>query len=458
MTKLTLALSALALAMLFHPANAAAQASTAASSAAQQQAAPKAPSAATPAATPPAQAAAPQTVTSYTLPPDLYQKARHLSEIAFWGQIAVFIYSVVILLLILRWKLGPKYRDWAEKASSSKFVQGLIFSPLILASITILTIPGDIVQQWVSRKFGLSIQGWGSWTWDWTKSLMVTLIIGTILVTILYAVIRNSPRRWWFYFWLVSLPIIAALIFLQPLIIDPLFHKFEPLERKNPALTASLEKLVQRAGENIPPERIFWMGAAEKSTQLNAYVTGWGASKRIVVWDTTIAKMTTPQIVFVTGHEMGHYVLLHIPKEFVLLALVFLILFYLGYKWAGGMVARRGTGWSVRGVDEWASFPALFLLLTILSFVANPLTNAISRYFEHQADQYGLEITHELTPDSGQVAAQSFEVLGEVDLADPKPNAVDIFWFYDHPAIPDRIRYCLTYHPWAIGGQGEFVH
>ncbi|HXQ26468.1 MAG TPA: M48 family metallopeptidase [Candidatus Acidoferrales bacterium] len=419
---------------------------------AQQQPAPPT----TPAAAPAEQA--PQKVTAYTLSPERYQKARHLAQIAFWGQIGVFFYSVVILLLVLKWRLGPKYRDWAEKVSSSRFVQALIFAPVILATLAILNIPTDIAYQWVSRKFGISIQGWGSWTWDWTKNLCVSLIIGTILIMILYAAIRKSPRRWWFYFWLASLPIIALLVFLQPLIIDPLFHKFTPLSQKDPALTASLEQLVQRAGQNIPPERIFWMGAAEKSTALNAYVTGYGASKRIVVWDTTIAKMTTPQIVFVTGHEMGHYVLHHIPKDLALLAVVFFVLFYVGYRAIGGLLAKRGAGWGVRGVDDWAALPALLVLFTIFSFIANPLTNAISRYFEHQADQYGLEVTHELTPDSGQVAAQAFQVLGDVDLADPDPIAADIFLFYDHPAMPDRVRYCLTYDPWSKGGTGEFVH
>ena len=111
------------------------------------------------------------------------------------------------------------------------------------------------------------------------------------------------------------------MIFLQPLLIDPLFHKFEPLATKDPALTAALEQMVQRAGQNIPPDRMYWMNASEKVNELNAYVTGIGGSKRIVVWDTTISKMTTPEIVSVAGHEMGHYVLNHIPKALSISAL-----------------------------------------------------------------------------------------------------------------------------------------
>ena len=397
-------------------------------------------------------------VTAYTLPPDLYRKARHLAQISFWGQIVLFIYSVVVLVLILRRRLAPKYRSWAEKASSKRFLQAAIFSPLSLLTIAVLESPGDIGEHWVSRKFGLSIQGWRSWAWDWTKGQMISVVIGIIVIWILYAIIRRSPRHWWFYFWLATLPLTTLGIFLEPLVIDPLFHKFAPLAEKDPPLTASLEQMVQSAGEDIPPQRMFWMGASEKSTELNAYVTGISSSKRIVVWDTTISKLTTPQIVFVAGHETGHYVLHHIPKELALTAAVFLALFYLGYRSIAWVLAKWGDRWAVQGINDWASLPALFLVLGIFSFLANPLTSGISRHFEHQADQYGLEVTHGLVPDSSENAAQAFQVLGEASLADPAPNRVDVFLFYDHPSIPDRVRYSLTYDPWSRGGTGEFVH
>ncbi len=399
-----------------------------------------------------------QRVTEYTLPPDLYKKARHLGEIHFRLAIIDFIYGVIVLWLILRLKLAPKYRFWAEGVASNRFVQAVIFAPLLILTMDVLGLPADIYENWVNRAYGLSVQGWGSWAWDWTKSEFLSVIMGIVLIYILYAVIRKSPRRWWFYFWLASLPLGLALVFIEPLVIDPMFHKFEPLAEKDPALTVSLENLVQRAGQNIPPERIFWMGASEKSTELDAYVTGFGASKRIVVWDTAIKDMTTPEIVFVVGHEMGHYVLEHISKGIALAAIFFLILFYLGYRSIGWVLGQWGQKWWIRSVDDWASLPALLLLLNIFSFAANPITSAASRYFEHQADQYGLEVTHGLTPDSGQVAAQAFEVLGKVDLADPAPNPVDVFLFYSHPPVADRIHFALTYNPWANGGHGEFVH
>ena len=396
-------------------------------------------------------------VTAYTLPPDLYKKARDRSRIEFRLALIGFLYGLAVLWILVHWQISSAYRNWAEAYSARRFLQAVIYGPLILLTIAVLTLPLDIYGETIEKRFGLSVQAWGSWSWDWTKAEIISLIVGTILIWLLYLVIRSSPRRWWFYFWLVALPIGLFLVFIGPWVIDPLFHKFEPLEQKDPALTVALEQMVQRAGENIPAERMFWMGAGEKTTELNAYVAGFGSSKRLVVWDNTIAKMRTPEIVFVAGHETGHYVLQHIPKEITFFALLFFLLFYLGYRCIGWVLSRWGTRWGIRGMDDWASLPALMLLLSVFTFLVNPITSAVSRHFEHQADQYGLEIIHGLTPDSGQVAAQSFQILGEVDLADPSPNPVDVLLFYSHPTIPARIRFALTYNPWANSGHGEFV-
>lgn len=398
-----------------------------------------------------------QHVTEYTLPPDLYKKAHDRSRIHFHLALIGFAYGLVVLWVVLHWKLSAKYRTWAEAFSRLRFLQSLVYSPLLLLTIAILGLPLDIYGEMVEKRFGISVQSWGSWSWDWTKAQLISLIIGIIMIWALYIVIRRSPRRWWFYFWLITLPFGILLFFLQPLVIDPLFHKFEPLQQKDPTLTVALEQMVQRTGENIPPERMFWMGAGEKTTGLNAYVTGIGSSKRIVVWDNTIAKMTTPQIVFVAGHESGHYVLQHIPKGITFFAVLLLVLFYIGYRLIGWVLASHGAGWGIRGLDDWASLPVLMLLLSVFLYVTNPIASAFSRHLEHQADQYGLEVTHGLTPDSGQVAAQAFQKLGEIDLADPDPNPVNVLLFYDHPAIRDRVTFSLTYDPWSKGGQGEFV-
>jgi STE24 endopeptidase len=396
-------------------------------------------------------------ITAYTLPPALYRKARDLGRFRFRFALIDFFYGVFVLLFILYWRFGPKFRDWAEAVSKNRFVQAAVFTPLLILTMSVMTLPSDIYEQSVERKYGLSVQSWGSWFWDWAKGQFLGVILAIILVSILYAVIRRSPRRWWLYFWAATLPIAVVLVFIQPLIVDPMFHKFEPLQQKDPALTASLEKIVQRAGENIPPQRMFWMGAGQKTTELNAYVTGIGASKRIVVWDNNIAKMNTPQIVFVAGHEMGHYVLGHIWKGIIFAAAFLFVLFYLGSRTIGWVLQRWERNWAIRGLDDWASLPTLLLIVSIYLFIAAPISSAFSRHLEHQADQYGLEVTHGLTPDSSQVAAQAFQILGEVDLSDPDPNPIAVFMFYSHPTVSDRIRFALTYDPWSQDNQPEFV-
>lgn len=402
--------------------------------------------------------AATKIVTEYTLPPELYKKTERLSKIRLEFILVGTIYGLIVLWLILRLKFAPKYRDWAERASSNRFVQVLVFAPLLILTSDILGLPQEIYAHTVLRNYGLSVQGWGSWAWDQVKGELISIILGIILVAILYAVIRRSPKRWWFYFWLVSLPLVVLLTFLQPLIINPLFNKFEPLAQKDPALTAALEQMVQRAGENIPPERMFLMGEAVKGTDLNAYVTGFGASKRMVVYDTTVAKMTTPEIVAVMGHETGHYVLNHIAKGLLISFAGLFIAFYLGFRLLEWLVARRGAAWGIRGVDDLASLPVLLLLLSIITFIASPVSNTVSRYFEHQADQYSIEVTHGLTPDAAQVGAQAFQVLGETNLEYPDPSPLNVLLTYDHPPTRDRMRFYLTYDPWSSGGTGEFVH
>jgi STE24 endopeptidase len=403
------------------------------------------------------QKASSEKITAYTLPPERAAKAHNLHRIYFWFSLVSFLYALVVLWLILRSRLAAGYRAYAEGVSSRRLVQLLIFSPLFMFTVDLLQLPLGIYRHRLSTSYGLTISSWPTWFWDWTKAELVTIVGATVLIWILYGIIGHSPRRWWVWFWAASLPLGAFVVFLTPLVLDPLFHKFEPLGQKDPVLTTELQKLARRAGEDIPRERMFWMGAGAKTTTLNAYVTGLGPSKRIVVWDTTIAKMSTPQIVFVVGHEMGHYVLQHIPKGLAISAVLLLFAYYLAARTVGLLLSRWGSRWGIRGLQDLASLPVLVLLFTIFAFVGNPVASAISRHYEHEADQYALEVTHDLTSNPAQACAQAFQVLGEIGLSDPKPMPADVFLFYDHPPITDRIQFCLSYDPWSQGLQGEFV-
>lgn len=398
-----------------------------------------------------------QRVATYTLPPDLYRKSKTLSNTRFALNLIDFFYGLFVLWAVLHFRIASKFRGWAERASTNRFVQAFVFTPLLILVIAALESPTAIYEHIISRRYGLSVEGWGALAWDWSKAILLFVGIGGVFTWILYGVIRRSPRRWWFYFWLISVPIIVFLSFVEPFVLEPMFFTFAPLQAKDPTLVTELEKVVMSAGLDIPPNRMFWMKASDKTPTMNAYVSGLGASKRIVVWDTTVEKETTPEIVSVLGHEMGHYVLGHVWKGLLFTLGVLFALLYLGYRCIGWMLSRWGDGWGVRGLEDWASLPAFLLILSVFSFLFDPISNGYSRHVEHQADVYGLEVTHGILPDAAQAAANSFQVEGESSLAYPDPNPVNVFLFYDHPPISDRVQFLLHYDPWANGQQPEFV-
>ena len=123
----------------------------------------------------------------------------------------------------------------------------------------------------------------------------------------------------------------------------------------------------------------------------------------------------------------------------------------------GGLLAKFGARWGVRGIGDWASLPVLLLLLRVFSLATQPVATAVSRSFEHQADIYGLEAIHGLTPDSPQVAAHAFQKLGEKALSYPGPNPLLVLWSYSHPPIPDRLRFAATYRTWDDGGPRRYI-
>ena len=394
---------------------------------------------------------------TYTLPPDKLQKAieyaRARHQLHFLGA----GYGALVLCAALAWKFAPRLRDWAEKASRRRVAQAFLFTPLLLLALDVLSLPVSIRAQYLAVKFDQSIQGWGSWFWDWTKGELVEFVITGIAVWLLYGVIRRSPRRWWLYCWLAAIPLIVFLLFLAPVVIDPLFNKFRPLAERHPELVRDIEKVAARGGLAIPPSRMYEMAASEKWNALNAYVTGIGASKRVVVWDTTMRKMTAPETLFVFGHEMGHYVLGHVWLGIGAACVALLVGLFLGYLALRWTLARWGGRWRIRGVEDWASLPVLMLAFAILSFLAEPLENSFSRMLEHNADIYGLEVIHGIVPDSAQTAAQSFQILGEVSLSDPNPGPFVEFWLYDHPPVAERMRFAAEYDPWGKGQAPKYV-
>ena len=393
----------------------------------------------------------------YTLSHERYEKAVAYSRAGYTLYFLYYILGGVFLFLILRLGIAARFRDIAENASEKRWGQGLIFVPLLVLLVHFLTLPVHVYWHRLSLHYEQSVQGWGSWFWDWTKGQLVILALWIILAQILFAVMRFSPRRWWFYFWFPAVLILLVLVVIMPLVIDPLFNKFEPLSNQHPDLVASIGKLTRRAGVPIPTERMFLELASKKTNAINAYVTGLGASKRVVIWDTLIQKTSNDETLFVVGHELGHYVLGHVWKGFLAGAVGLLVALYLLFRGLHWALDRWGHEWKILGAEDWASLAVLLLLLQVLLFFSSPAINWFSRMEEHAADVYGLEVTHGLIPDSSEVAAHAFQVLGELDLSDPNPPPFITFWLYSHPPVAERLVFAHSYDPWSKGEKPEYV-
>lgn len=395
---------------------------------------------------------------AYTLPPAKLVQAQALHRVdetltlggVFWGP------AQMVLILALGW--AALLRRTAERTSRRRFLQVAVFVFLLFVTVGVLNLPLSVYGHHVSLRYGLSVQGWGSWLWDKAKGLGVDTVVGTIVAAVLLGMVRRSPRRWWLAVWPVTIAFTLAGVLITPYVIDPLFNRFDPLERADPALVAELEQVVQRAGETIPPSRMFVMHASDKVTELNAYVTGFGPSKRIVVWDTTIAHSSKAEIAFVFAHELGHYALHHIVLGIVLSCLGTLPLLWLLDVLAQWLIRRFGPAWRVNGLNDLAALPVLLLVLSVLNTVGDPLGNAISRRMEHNADVYGQEAMHTILPDAEipVVGRRSFQVLGEVSLDDPTPHPVFEWWFSTHPPIELRSAFTMLYDPWAPGAEPKY--
>jgi STE24 endopeptidase len=396
-------------------------------------------------------------VTDYSLPPDKLAKAKALYETSTVLYLFGVVFGIAMLWVLLQLRVGPFFRDLAERASEKRFAQTLIFVPLLMLLIAAILLPMDVYTHHISRQYGLSVQDWGSWVGDWLKGQALSVVVTILAVFGLFWVIRKSPRRWWFYFWLLTLPFIVLIIFIAPVILDPMFNTFVPLEKTEPQLVTALQQVTARGGLQIPADRMFEMKASEKVTTYNAYVTGIGATKRVVVWDNAARDMTISETIFVFGHEMGHYVLNHIYKGLAFFAALAFAGFWVGRKIVVTMMARWGEGWRLRGIDDLAALPVFLLTLTLLSLVSQPFASAFSRHLEHQADIYGLEVTHGLTPNSAEVAASAFQMLGEKSYDYPTPSRFLVFWSYDHPTIKNRVQFALHYDPWNTPSGPKYV-
>jgi STE24 endopeptidase len=353
------------------------------------------------------------------------------------------LWGLFVPALILFTGFSARLRDWASAIGRKWFFVIGVYVVLYLAVLYALNFPLSYYSGFVHQHaYGLSNQNFAHWFVDSLKALVVAMVMGALFLWIPYLLLKKSPRRWWLYTSLVSVPLLALVMLVQPVVIAPLFDDFGPMQDK--ALEAEILELANRAG--IDGGRVFEVNKSEDTKTLNAYVGGLLETKRIVLWDTLLRKLDREQVLVVMGHEMGHFVLDHVWYLFALLSVLILASLYVAHRALGFLIPRFQHRFGFSEVSDVASLPLLSLLISVFFLIVQPIAFAYSRHIEREADRFGLEITR-----NNYAMASALTLLHEENLAHPNPGPLYQLWRSRHPPIAERIEIANRYRPWETG-------
>lgn len=363
-------------------------------------------------------------------------EARRYNRIRRWLGIADLVLAFVFLLVLLITGWSGWLRDRAYRMGLGNYSLSLFMYLLLLVAISKgLSISLDYYGFRLERYYKLSTQRFRSWAWDEVKSFLVSLALGSIVVELLYFTIRQWPQNWWVLAWLLFMALFIVMAQLAPVLLFPIFYKFEPLENED--LRRRLVMLSQRAGTRV--RGVYRWRLSEKSKKANAALTGLGATRRIILSDTLLDNYTPDEIEAVLAHELGHHVHRHILKSILVQAAITLLGFWAA-NWALHYSIDRHL-FDFAGLHDFANLPLLALVSVVLSFLLMPALNAYSRFNERQADRYAFESIATIDP-----FISSMNKLAEQNLAERSPSKWVEWFFHSHPSISRRLAAAEEWH------------
>ncbi|MFC7684692.1 M48 family metallopeptidase [Ureibacillus sp. GCM10028918] len=382
----------------------------------------------------------PATLKGTVADPQTFMTERELYLSDDYSKIRNFLFFVItpfewlVYFLILFTGLSRVLENWAD--TRWKLLKNGAYVFLLYLFTTIIFYPIDIYRYTLSKEYGISTQDFSSWMRDYVIDFWINFGTTLLVVLVLYWLIQKSAKKWWLYAWLLTIPFAIFMMYLQPVVIDPLYNEFTPLKDKE--LEAKILSLADRA--DIPSDHVFEVDMSEKTNALNAYVTGIGDNSRIVLWDTTLNNLTDEEILFIMAHEMGHYVEKHIYIGIASYLLSILVGLWLISKIMPWMVSKFGRVLNIEKVSDIRSLPLFFVLVSFLLFVSNPISNAISRYQETRSDEYAMELTGD-----AEAAVSTFQNLAKAGLSEVNPPWLVKIFRYTHPPMLERINTIARY-------------
>lgn len=367
-------------------------------------------------------------VGSTIAPPDS-PEVRRYNRIRRWLGIAEFVLGLAFLLVLLAtgWTNWLRDRAYVGGSVQSYSLALFLYVVMLLGISKILSLGLDYYDFRLEHRYQLSNQKLRAWAWDEIKGFLVTLVLAAVLIELLYFLIRQYSEHWWVLAWAGFLGVVVLLAQLAPVVLFPIFYKFEPLQDGD--LKLRLVRLGERAGTRV--RGVYKWHLSEKSKKANAALTGLGNTRRIILADTLLANYSADEIEAVLAHELGHHVHKHIFKGIAIQAGVTFVGFAAA-NWALHYAVERWHAFDT--MHDFANLPLLILIFVVLSFLLMPGLNAFSRYNERQADRYAFENIGGVSP-----FISAMNKLAEQNLAERTPSRWVEWWFHSHPAIARRI-------------------
>lgn len=370
-----------------------------------------------------------------SLPAEARAKSDAYFEGGYWLILWGLLWTLGACWLLLGTGLSALLRDWAGRVTRVRFFQAYLYAAGLILALTLLGLPWSIYTDFVrEHQYGLSTQSFGAWAGELAIATALSLVLTSLVVAVIYAVVRRSPRRWWIWGTGVSMVFLVISVMVSPVFIAPIFNDYKPL-----AEGPLRERILAMARANgVPAEEVYMFDASRQTNRVSANVSGMLGTTRVSLNDNLLNRGTPEEVAAVMGHEIGHYALGHIDEMLLKMGAVFLAGFAFVH-WAFPRVADGfGRGWGIRGVADPAGAPLALALFSLWFTVMTPVLNNITRSNEIEADIFGLNAARE--PDAFATIALK---LAEYRKLDPGP--LEEFLFYTHPSGRNRIEMAMRW-------------
>ena len=343
------------------------------------------------------------------------------------------LFNQAVLLVILLSGILPWLAEMIHSWGFGEIAGGLAFFAILSIATHLLGLPFSLYDTFVIEdRYGFNTVTFGMWVSDLAKGLVLSAILGGLVLWGLLTLVVQGGPQWWIWAWIFLALFELLLLWLFPLVIAPLFNKFEPVENRH--LEQQIETLMGKVGLRV--KGVFKMDASKRSKHTNAYFTGVGRSKCIVLFDTLLESHGEEEICAVLAHEIGHWKKRHVLRQLLFVEIVSL---------AGLYAAARFLGWPILyeafGFQEMIPYVGLFLIGTgfsLIGYFAHPLESAISRKYEREADDFSLTLVKEPAP-----LISALKRLAAENLSNLNPHPIYAWYYYSHPPLAERIRRLL---------------